>query len=469
MTRVFYLPLESVKSRYTDQLCQDWMPSSFREYSGPEWDFDRDFYVVGGKECAPADIEVGSVLDAAGRAKFSMSQCSNLCDLIRAGLVRTGDVIYLQDFWTPGIEGVMYCLEQYKVYPKLFAMCHAQTFDEWDFTYRMKYWMRPYEVGLCAWINKYGGALFVASSIHKRQILDALCSEPVVRFVPIHVVGLPFSPMSVLSLLPDTPPKQKIMVFSSRLDPEKQPAVMLEFAKRFLEEFPDWRFVVTTSADRLRTDDFILATIDHYLKTLPNFHVLTGLSKKEYYNLLSTAQVQVNTSLQDYVSWTLLEASIFGCDLLYPDYRSFPECVPDDRRYRMLPLTAIHEKVESMMEAFRKMVETGFRTHQDIAFKNDVGRRMIPQLVLTDSEPYNLWGSHYSCRPIQFDEETEQFLMERDRRRRERNAGYSMYNPLPQSDEELQRRLMRQIKVGGIDGSVHPAHEGEVSSTEEDA
>lgn len=397
MKRIFYLPLESVKSRYSDQLCQDWMPSAFRAYTPLEkWDYDECFYVVQGDDSAPPDIEVGSVLDAAGRSMFAMSQCRSLCKLVRDGVVRTGDVIYLQDFWTPGIEGVMYCLEQYKVYPKIFAMCHAQTFDEWDFTYKMVYWMRPYEVGLCAWINKYGGALFVASSIHKEQILNALDEQPAVRHVPIHVVGLPFSPCAALATrgAEDQKPRDKVMVFTSRLDPEKQPAVMLEFARRFLHDFPDWRFVISTSADKLRSDPFILSTIEGYLETLPNFHVMTGLSKQDYYRVLSVAQVQVNTSLQDYVSWTLLEAATFGCDLLYPNYRSFPECVPSDRLYPMRPFMPLHKKVENMIGRFRCILKSGFRTHEKIAYKNDVGRRMIPRLVLSDDpETFNLWES----------------------------------------------------------------------------
>lgn len=82
------------------------------------------------------------------------------------------------------------------------------------------------------------------------------------------------------------------------------------------------------------------------------------------------------------------------------------------------------------------------------------------------------WESHYSRRPIECDEETEQYIMELDRRRRERKFEYhpsNEYNPLPQSDEELQRRLMRQVREGATDGEVYPANEEDVSPAEEDA
>lgn len=395
MTKIFYLPLESVRSRYTDQLCKDWMPNAFRDYisASTRWVFEEHFIVVEGHG-APPDIEVGSVLDANGRTQYCLSQCAKLCEHISTGFFEAGDIIFLQDFWTPGIEGVMYCMEQYNVQCPIFAMCHAQSFDEWDFTHRMNYWMRPYEVGLMAWMNKYGGACFLASSVHAEHIMQGLDDQPAVRYVPYHVVGLPFDPLSALATLGSSAEAQKTktIIYTSRLDQEKQPGVMLEFARRILCEFPDWQFVITTSADNLRAEPLILQIIRKYSSEIPTFHVRTGLTKKEYYQHLATASVQVNTSLQDYVSWTLLEAATFGCDLLYPDYRSFPECVPSSRRYRMTPLMPLHEKVESMVGVFRRMVTVGLMEHKIIPNICNYGRGMIPQLVLSPRpEAFNVW------------------------------------------------------------------------------
>jgi len=47
-------------------------------------------------------------------------------------------------------------------------MCHAQSVDTYDFTYTMKEWMRPIELGYDK-MFKYGG-IFVGSSIHKKQL-----------------------------------------------------------------------------------------------------------------------------------------------------------------------------------------------------------------------------------------------------------------------------------------------------------
>ena len=57
------------------------------------------------------------------------------------------------------------------------------------------------------------------------------------------------------------------------------------------------------------------------------------MSKSDYYDLLNRASIQFNSALQDYVSFTLLEASTYMCDVVYPRFKSFPECVPSNRLY----------------------------------------------------------------------------------------------------------------------------------------
>jgi hypothetical protein len=49
------------------------------------------------------------------------------------------------------------------------------------------------------------------------------------------------------------------------------------------------------------------------------------LTKAEYYTILASTQIQLNTSQQDWISFTLLEALTCGCKPLYPNHRSFPD------------------------------------------------------------------------------------------------------------------------------------------------
>ena len=141
--KVFYFGLEPLKARYTYQLCKEWMPATFETYKDKlefvdiEGDFDPD-----------QEIKVGAVLDAIGRGKYSLTQCERFLQHIYDGDVEDGDVIFLQDYWTPGLDAIWYALDLYGIDVKVYGMLHAQSVDEYDFTYAMKDWMRPYELGL---------------------------------------------------------------------------------------------------------------------------------------------------------------------------------------------------------------------------------------------------------------------------------------------------------------------------------
>lgn len=317
--RFHYVGLEPLNARYTEQLCRQWVPAAFAKACA-----------VTGVACTFADvppptvdreIATGAVLDATNRGLVALTQMQALLQRVEYGLVFDGDVIYFQDFWTPGIEALLYSLHLHKIRPRIYARCFAQSVDAYDFTYPMRSWMRPIEIG---WSRAMAG-VFVASEVHREQLRVAGFE------CPLHVTGLPFNAMSV----PSGPSKEPLVVFSSRLNAEKNPWFMLEVAERFLAAHPHWRWEVTTSAARFNTElmGLLEAAAGLELQTSGRFSMRAGLTKDEYYQTLSRAAVQFNSSLQDYVAFTMLEAAAAGCDLCYPDFRSFPECVHASRRY----------------------------------------------------------------------------------------------------------------------------------------
>jgi hypothetical protein len=58
---------------------------------------------------------------------------------------------------------------------------------------------------------------------------------------------------------------------------------------------------------------------------VPNLTIHDNLSKEQYYGILSRSAVQLSTSLQDWISFCLLEAVTYGCIPVYPNFRSFPD------------------------------------------------------------------------------------------------------------------------------------------------
>jgi len=337
MKTLWYFPLETLSARYTDQMCNVWIPAAFKEVvNGTDWTFRRVF-----APDVPVQIKNGKVLDAANRGIVSLGQMSAFLELIDE--VTSDDIIYLQDFWTPGLEAVLYALQQLEKAPRIYATCYAQSVDEYDFTWPMGPWMRGIETSYASMLS----GLFVASTIHRDQLRAA-------GFVcPIHVVGLQIDAQEILSRMPPahlgitttsrtghsyTPAghRNRQVVYSSRLNNEKNPHFMIDVAAAFLERHPDWTWRVTTCADRFTSE--VPGVLDRMYQLMQDtegrFGTLICATKEDYYRVLRQARIQFNTALQDYVSFTMLEAAIAGCDLCYPDFRSFPEVVHPSRRYR---------------------------------------------------------------------------------------------------------------------------------------
>ena len=363
---VWYFGLEPLKARYTYQLSKEWMPATFAPY---EKAGKLKFIEVPGEFDPDQQIKVGAVLDAVGRGKFAMSQCSNFLDMLNIDQVKDGDVLFLQDYWHPGIESILYALDLYGINVKIYAMLHAQSVDEYDFTWPMRSWMRGFELGL----DKRMTGIFVGSSIHKEQLRQAGFNAP------IHVVSLPIHKEATLAKLPgyNSLDKKDVVVYSSRLDKEKNPFFMMEVAKEFLKQKPDFEWHVTTSGKEFRS--MLPGAIDALNKLAeeePRFKLLNGLTKEEYYTELATCKIQFNTSLQDYVSWTVIEATAFGADIVYPNFRSFPEFVDSDRMYKPFDVQSAIDTIHDVLE--------NIKTHYDIVDTSDLGRRMEGYIIAND-------------------------------------------------------------------------------------
>jgi len=382
---LFYFGLEPIKSRYTYQLCEEWMPSTFSKYK------NINFVPIRGTFDPDEEIKVGAVLDAIGRGKYSLSQCQSFLELIRTNQVQDGDVLFFQDFWTPGIESIFYALDLYRYKNiRIYTMLHAQTVDEYDFTYPMKNWMRPYELGF----DKKLSGIFVGSTIHKEQLRNAGFEAP------IHVVSLPIHAQLTLDKLPEynSLDKKKTIVFSSRLDKEKNPYFMLETAKGFLDRNPEYEWHITTSGKNIRSMlPNVIDDLYDYANIEPRFKILCGLSKEEYYTELATCAIQFNSSLQDYVSWTVIESTLFGADIVFPNFRSFPEFIPSSRLYKPFD---IDDAVQTLEYAIRD-----HQKYPKIGYLSDLGRQMEGYIIAHNLDvEINIWHeSEYCLRLLQND------------------------------------------------------------------
>jgi glycosyltransferase involved in cell wall biosynthesis len=384
MKKVFYFGLEPLKARYTYQLSKEWMPATFQPYVDAG---KIEFIDVDGDFDPDQQIKIGAVLDAVGRGKFAMSQCSNFLDMMNNDEVRDGDVIFLQDYWHPGIGSILYAADLYGIKLEIYSMLHAQSVDEYDFTYPMRDWMRGFELGL----DKRMTGIFVGSSIHKEQLRNAGFEAP------IHVVSLPIHKEATLAKLPNSRQllnTKNVIVYSSRLDKEKNPFFMMEVAKEFLKQKPDYEWHVTTSGKEFRSMlPGVIDALYALAKEEPRFKLMKGLTKEEYYTELATCSIQFNSALQDYVSWTVIEATAFGADIVYPRFRSFPEFIDDDRLYKPFDVQSAIDTIHDTLDKYRP--------HYDIVNISDLGRQMEGYIVANGIEQeINVWHEAGYCKHL---------------------------------------------------------------------
>lgn len=381
---VWYFGLEPLKARYTYQLSKEWMPATFAPY---EKAGKLKFVDVPGEFDPDQQIKVGAVLDAVGRGKFAMSQCSNFLDMLNLDLVKDDDVLFLQDYWHPGIESILYALDLYGINVKIYAMLHAQSVDEYDFTWPMRSWMRGFELGL----DKRMTGIFVGSTVHRDQLRAAGFEAP------IHVVSLPLHKQLTEAKLPGYQKnkwtKKPVVVYSSRLDKEKNPFFMMQVAEEFLNQNENWEWHVTTSGKSFKSMlPGVIEAMNELANRQPRFKLLSNLTKEQYYTELADAKIQFNSSLQDYVSWTVLESTTFGCDVIFPDFRSFPEFVPADKLYKPFNL----QSALYVLNQNRTSNRTGiYYNYPDLA---DLGRRMEAYIIANDvTQEINVWHESAYC------------------------------------------------------------------------
>jgi glycosyltransferase involved in cell wall biosynthesis len=385
MKKIFYFGLEPLKARYTYQLSKEWMPATFAPY---EKTGAIKFIDVEGEFDPDQQIKVGAVLDAVGRGKFAMSQCSNFLDMLNRDEVSNGDVIFLQDYWHPGIESILYALDLYGIKVEIYAMLHAQSVDEYDFTWPMRKWMRGFELGL----DKRMTGIFVGSTIHRDQLREAGFEAP------IHVVSLPLHKELTLAKYPEynaLSPRENKIVYSSRFDKEKNPFFMMKVAESFLNDNQDYVWHVTTSGKSFKSMvPGVIEAMEELAKRQPRFKLLSNLSKEEYYRELATARIQFNSSLQDYVSWTVLESTCFGCDVVFPNFRSFPEFIPTNRMYS--PFSVV-----DAVQVLDRVCNNDYNRYYDFADIADLGRRIEAYIIVNGvSEELNVWHEKEYCQHL---------------------------------------------------------------------
>ncbi len=291
---IYYLPLEHIERRYTALLDTQLM----REFKEQK----RQFIKIDGKNLT-TKIETGAFLDSEGTNFYKFSQLQEVCKLFKKGKIKDGDVFFVSDLWFPGIEAIKYMAHFRDIKVKVKGFLHAGSFTETDYVRGIEDWAKWIEKG---WFHSFD-KIFLGSQHIKRELIE---KGRIIDFKKLEVTGLPFIPDDLYKVAPKKKweDKENYVIFSGRLDDEKQPWQFDYVIKRFRERYPDIDIMA--------------------IKTLE-----LDLDKKSYLKLLSKSKVFFSSALQENFGYSALEASAYDCNLILPNKLVYPEFYPQKCLY----------------------------------------------------------------------------------------------------------------------------------------
>ena len=287
MSKIWFLPIEPLEERYSSQWLK-WFQSEFKRLG-------ISYEII----CADSltnKIRQGSFLDVINTNYYKAGQLQVLCKLFDKGGIKEGDIIFALEGWFPGLEMLAYIRDALDLKFKIYSVYHAGSYDKYDFLTQkgMAKWGKDLEN---SWFQIYDG-IFVATNFHKEMILENRNISP----EKIFVTGLPIYPEFVKSV-----PKENIVVFPHRLDPEKQPQIFDNIKEILQKDFSNWQFIKTKEVCK---------------------------TKQEYYDLLNRSKISVSTALQETYGICMAESVLCGCVPVVPNRLSYSELYSGMFRYQ---------------------------------------------------------------------------------------------------------------------------------------
>ena len=311
MSKIIYLPLEHIPSRYTVHMDRD--ITEYLENS------KKDFIKIYPDIPTPKTMKAGSFLDAEFTIRFKAAQIEELARLYREDIIDSGDIIWSSDLWHPGLpESVAYMNYFAKKDVKLRGFIHAGSFTDTDFVRDLERWAKNFEDNLFDISDKiYCGSNFIKNDIVKKRFVNPD------KFV---VTGLPLDEKGLNKYYNSDYEKENLVIFSGRNVDEKQP----------------WLF--DQLSEKLKDKATFINTQKH------NF------SKEEYYDLLIRAKVVVSYALQENFGFGINEAVYLGCVPILPNRLVYPEFYSEEYLYNTFDESV--EKVESILDDYESWMPT---------------------------------------------------------------------------------------------------------------
>jgi len=320
MAKLYILHLEPLEERYTKQ----WLKWFQEELTARQIPFE---FIKG--KLLTTEVQTGTVLDAEGTNYWKFTQMLEVCKLFKEKKIQNGDIFLTMDLWYPSLEAIPYMATLEKLQIKLFGFLHAGSYTSEDFASPMADWAKFFERG---W-SKICDGIFVGTEYHKQKFIKKRGIAGLDK--KIHVTGNPFKTADILKnvsgkIVP-VANRENIVLFSHRWDYEKRPNVFVDMMNQLYQKRQDFRVIITTSRKKFGSNQQWL--IDKLKSAKFPYQVHAGITKEQYYQLVSEAKVFVSTTIEENFGYCLLESMTLGCTPVVPNKYSHPEILEFDKRF----------------------------------------------------------------------------------------------------------------------------------------
>jgi len=296
--QLIYLPLEPLEERYTKQW-YDWIPQEFDNASS--WDTT---HIITGNRLTNT-IQTGTFLDLYSSMYWFYEQLRKLTKYLYddnkhlytySNNNSTQKIIFIPDIEMWGVEGIRYLINLGKI-PNayLVGFLHAASYTKEDFMEPMAYIGKHSE---CAWIEAMD-LVFLGSDYHKQKVLEA---RPSVNPDKLVVTGNPFCTKDVIGPrgLKPTETRKYDVVISDRPDYEKRVHETMLALLPAVEKH-NIKVAITTSREVYSSSTGFIGDLAKLLsnKFPNNYYLFEGLSKEEYYDIVSDSKTFVTCTIEE--------------------------------------------------------------------------------------------------------------------------------------------------------------------------
>lgn len=341
MTKLFYVPIEPLEERYTEQWYRQF-PIEFKKAG-------YDVQVIDG-EVLTNFVDVGAFLPMNSTVHYKNSQMMKVAKLFQDKLVSNGDIFFIADteFW--GLESIRLMADMNKINVRVYSFLHAASYTKEDAFEIAAPYQKYTELGWILSCDK----VFVGSEYHRRAFLDRR-AYPYARSDDIRKIERKLVVTGNPLFKDDYPEyarfweKENQIIISNRFDWEKRPNISLQFAYILKKKHPDIKIIVTTSRPKFKSNKQWLVDLARSMEQDGIIEIHEGLSKAEYHRMLSESKVMLSNSIEENFGYCVAEALVYNTYPMLKNELSHPELVENDSRLLFNDEDEIVEKIEDLL------------------------------------------------------------------------------------------------------------------------